>query len=316
MEQFLNWTAGLLALLLPGFGTAPPPGWTGYVEADYVYVAAPVGGVLEAVAVRAGDRVAAGDLLFAVEDDRQQALLRAAEARLAAAAARLDNLSTGSREAELAVLRAGLEGAEAELELAETTLARGTQLTAEGTTPAARLDQDRAAQKAALARLHRLQAELAVAELPARAPLRQQARAELQAAAAEAERARADLAELRVAAPAAARVDRVYFTAGEMAAAGTPVVALLPPRALLVRFFVGAAERPALALGDRVAVSCDGCPAGLTATIDHVAAEPQFTPPVIYSREERNRLSFLAEAVLDGDADLPPGQPVTVLAPQ
>lgn len=311
MEQFLSWAAALLAALLPGF-SAPPPSWNGYVEADYVYVAAPVSGVIERLAVREGALVAAGDPLFGLEHDRQQALLRAAEARVAAAAAAVENLATGSREAELEVIRAGLARAEAELELAETVLARSAQLTAEGTATAARLDQDRAAQRGAAAQLRQLQAQLAVAQLPARPGAQRQAAAELRAAEAEADRVRADLAERRVTAPAAGRVERLYFAAGEMAAAGTPVLALLPPRALLVRFFVAEAERPQLALGDRVAIACDGCPPGLTATIDHVAAEPQFTPPVIYSREERHRLSFLAEAVLDDDVELPPGQPVTV----
>jgi HlyD family secretion protein len=111
-------------------------------------------------------------------------------------------------------------------------------------------------------------------------------------------------------------VERVYFFPGEMAAAGTPVVALLPPRALKVRFFVSEADRPRFVLGDSVAVSCDGCPEGLTASLSFFAAEPQFTPPVIYSREERSRLSFLAEAILDEGAVLPPGQPVTVAWPE
>src|SRR5690606_18553275 len=229
MEQFLSWAAALLAALLPGF-SAPPPSWNGYVEADYVYVAAPVSGVIERLAVREGALVAAGDPLFVLEHDRQQALLRAAEARVAAAAAAVENLATGSREAELEVIRAGLARAEAELELAETVLARSAQLTAEGTATAARLDHDRAAQRGAAAQLRQLQAQLAVAQLPARPGAQRQAAAELRAAEAEADRVRADLAERHVTAPVAGRVERLYFAAGEMAAAGTPVLALLPPR--------------------------------------------------------------------------------------
>src|SRR5690606_14368558 len=134
--------------------------------------------------------------------DRQQALLRAAEARVAAAAAAVENLATGSREAELEVIRAGLARAEAELELAETVLARSAQLTAEGTATAARLDHDRAAQRGAAAQLRQLQAQLAVAQLPARPGAQRQAAAELRAAEAEADRVRADPAERRVPPPA------------------------------------------------------------------------------------------------------------------
>ena len=312
MEQFLSWAAGLLAALGLSFGAAPPPGWNGYVEADYVYVAAPVPGVIERLAVREGATGAAGALLFEVEDQRQRALLRAAEARVAAAAANVQDLATGSRAAEIEVIRASVGKAEAELGLTQATLARTEQLAAEELVPVARLDQDRAALQSAAAQLRQLRAQLDVAELPARDSVQLQAEANLLAAEAEAEKARADLAERRVAAPVAGRVERLFFAPGEMAAAAVPVLALLPPRALRIRFFVGEAARPALALGDRVAVSCDGCPAGLAATIDHFAAEPQFRPPVIYSREERSRLSFLTEAVLDAEVQLPPGQPVTV----
>ena len=137
-----------------------------------------------------------------------------------------------------------------------------------------------------------------MAELPARDAQQWQAEANLAAAKADAEKARADLADRTVVAPREGRVERLYFAAGEVAGAGTPVVALLPAEALKVKFYVAEAERAALALGQTVAVACDGCAAGLTARLSYFAADPEFTPPVIYSRDERQRLSFLAEAVL------------------
>ena len=92
-----------------------------------------------------------------------------------------------------------------------------------------------------------------------------------------------------------------------------PLAALLPAGALKVRFYVAESERAGLVLGDPVAISCDGCgDTPLAAKLSYFASEPQFTPPVIYSREERNRLTFLAEATLDPGATLLPGQPVTV----
>jgi HlyD family secretion protein len=89
-------------------------------------------------------------------------------------------------------------------------------------------------------------------------------------------------------------------------------VALLPADALKVKFYVGEAERATLALGDTVGVSCDGCAEALTAQLSFFASDPQFTPPIIYSRDERMRLTFLAEATLESGAGLLPGQPVTV----
>ena len=51
---------------------------------------------------------------------------------------------------------------------------------------------------------------------------------------------------------------------------------------------------------------------GLTATIDHFASDPQFTPPIIYSRDERSRLVFLTEAVMVQQRGVLPGQPVSI----
>ncbi len=312
MDQFLSWLTGLIAIVIPGFGVAPAPVWNGYVEADYVYVAAAAPGIIETIAVREGDVVGMGGLLFALQQDQQRALLRAAEARIAVAAANAQNLSTGSRIEEVEVIRASLGKAEADLAFARTTLVRSEKLAAEGLTPEAKVEQDRATLASAQAQVAQLKAQLAVAELPARDPLQLAAEASLGAAEADADKARSDLADRTVSAPLAGQVERVYFRSGEMAAAGVPVISLLPEGALKVKFYVAEAERPQFALGQQVRISCDGCAEGLTATLSWFASDPQYTPPVIYSRDERTRLSFLAEATLDEGSLLPPGQPVTV----
>lgn len=312
MDQFLIWLTGLVAIVIPGFGMAPEPSWNGYVEADYVYVAAATPGPIETIAVGEGEMVAAGDLLFVLRQNQQQALLRAAEARVAAAAANLQNLVTGSREEEVEVIRASLRRAEADLALARQTVARSEKLAAEGLAPIARLDHDRATLASARAQVNQLQAQLRVSQLPARDPLRLQAEANLLAARADADKARSDLADRTVLAPVAGRVERLFFSQGETAAAGTPVVSLLPARALKVKFYLAESERPRFALGESVAISCDGCPEGVTATLTRFASAPQFTPPIIYSRDERSRLTFLAEATLDAGSSLLPGQPVSV----
>jgi len=313
MDQFLSWLAALAAALVPGFGAAPAVGWNGYVEADYVYVAPAAPGRIETLAVREGEAVAAGAVLFVLERAQQAALLRAAEARVAVAAANAQNLATGSRSEEVDVIRASLGKAEADLALARTTLGRSEKLAAEGLTPQARLDQDRATLRSAEAQVAQLQAQLAVAELPARDPQLLAAEASLAAARAEADKARSDLADRTVTAPLGGQVERVFYRAGEVAAAGVPVLSLLPSGALKVKFYVAEAERPGLALGSTLRVTCDGCPAGLAATLTWLASEPQFTPPVIYSRDERTRLTFLAEATLGDAAGIRPGQPVTVV---
>lgn len=312
MNDFLAWLAGLVALVVPGFGESGPPQWNGYVEADYVYVAAPTAGPVVRMAARDGQTVRAGDVLFALDARQQQAALKAAEAQVAVAQANADNLATGSREAEIDVIRASLEKARADLELAGTQAQRTNDLLARGLVAQSVADQVNAALRSAEAAVAQLEAQLRVAELPARDPQRVAADASLAAARANADKAREDFADRTVAAPAAGRVERVYYAEGEFVGAGVPVVALLPSGALKVKFYLSQADRTAFALGDRLAVTCDGCAAGLTATLTYFASEPQFTPPVIYSRDERSRLTFLVEATLDAGAALAPGQPVTV----
>jgi HlyD family secretion protein len=312
VDELLSWLTGLVAIVIPGFGVAPEPSWNGYVEADYVYVAPAAPGVIEAIAVKEGETVEVGALLLVLRQDQQLALLRAAEARIAVAVANAQNLTTGSRAEEVQVIRASLGKAEADLQLAEAILARSEKLAAEGLTPEAKVEQDRATLASAKAQVAQLQAQLAVAELPARDPLQVAAEASLLAAQADADKARSDLADRTLVAPVAGRIERLYFGRGEMATAGVPVLALLPADALKVKFYVAEAARPGFALGDVVGVSCDGCAEGLTATLSYFASDPQFTPPVIYSRDERMRLSFLAEAVLNDGGTLQPGQPVTI----
>ncbi|WP_374579159.1 HlyD family efflux transporter periplasmic adaptor subunit, partial [Phenylobacterium sp.] len=107
-----------------------------------------------------------------------------------------------------------------------------------------------------------------------------------------------------------ARVEDVFFQAGEWAPANQPIVSLLPDDRIKLRFFVPQAEIAAYRPGASVRFACDGCPSGLSARISYISPRPEFTPPVIYSRETRDRMVFLVEAV--PSARLNPGQPVDV----
>lgn len=312
MEEFVSFIVGIAAAILPGFGQPATPAWNGYVEADYLYVSASSPGTIEEIAVAEGDVVDPGTVLFRLDGTQYRATVAAADARVVAAQANLQNLTTGSREDEIEIIRASLQKAEADLSLAREVAQRSSQLFAEGLTPQARVDQDQATLKSAEAAVRQLEAQLKVAELPARDAQQWQAEANLAAAQAEASRARADFDDRTIKAPRGGRVERLFFTAGEMAGAGVPVVELLPAGALKVKFYVPEAQRPLLDLGTVTSVACDGCAEGLTATISHFASDPQFTPPIIYSRDERSRLTFLVEALIDSDGGLLPGQPVTV----
>jgi HlyD family secretion protein len=117
----------------------------------------------------------------------------------------------------------------------------------------------------------------------------------------------------KVASPVTGSVEQIYFRVGEMVPAGKPVVALLPPGNLKLRFFVGETALPQIKLGDTVKVQCDGCAGDLTATVSFIARASEFTPPVIYSNEERAKLVFMVEARPQRPDQLRVGQPVSVV---
>ncbi|MGB9313848.1 MAG: efflux RND transporter periplasmic adaptor subunit [Pseudolabrys sp.] len=112
--------------------------------------------------------------------------------------------------------------------------------------------------------------------------------------------------------PGDGTVEQVYYRPGETVPAGRPVVAILPPGNLKLRFFAPQAILPTIKYGDIVEVSCDGCEKGLTAKVSFIARSAEYTPPVIYSQEERAKLVFLIEARPEQPDKFRVGQPVTV----
>jgi HlyD family secretion protein len=121
------------------------------------------------------------------------------------------------------------------------------------------------------------------------------------------------LARRSIRSPVAGTVQQVYFRPGEVVTASKPIVALLPPGNMKVRFFVAETVLPRIAYGDGVTVRCDGCVGDLAAKVSFISKTAEFTPPVIYSLEERSKLVFLIEALPVEPANMRVGQPVDVL---
>lgn len=263
----------------------------GYGEAQYLYVASQDGGPLTEVLVQEGTRVATGAPLFRTDDARLKLTLAGAEATANAARARTD--PNGA-------MAEAVRQAEANADLARRNLARTEDLVRSGNASKSRLDSDRAALQAA---------EAAVAQARA---TRDAAETDLGLAESNVALARRRVEDAEVEAPAAGTVQRIYRRAGEVIAAGAPVLALLPDGNMKIRFYIPEPLLAQYAVGKTVAVSCDGCPARLTAKITFVASDPQFTPPVIYSLEERAKLVFLAEAVPDQADVIRPGLPLDI----
>lgn len=288
---------------------------TGYVEAEFVYVAAPDTGWLVDTPVTEGAEIDKGDLLFALDTDRQLAERVEAAERLKQAEAQARDMATGARQEEIAALEAQLKEAEAALDLAEQEHERWMTLVERGVASQARAEQVTAEYEAATARVETVQANIDVARLAAREAARDAATAARDAAAAALAQAEWRLGQRTVHARVDGRVEEVFRREGEFVTAGAPVLALLPPDGIKVRFFIAEARLPALEIGSDVEILADGLPEAVTARVTHIAREAEFTPPVIYSRDAREKLVFLVEAKPDDPAGLRPGQPVDVRLP-
>lgn len=254
----------LLAAVLAGCSGKSPGIYQGYVEGEYVYVAPPLGGALDKLAVARGDTVKAGQLLFELERQSEAAMLEQAEKNLAQATSGQDMAeSTYQRRKELRESPSAVVSAE-ELDKART-------------------DRD-----------------TAVAMVAAQA--------------AALEKARWSFDQKQQSAPTNAFVQDTLYRQGEWVAAGSPVIALLPPENLKVRFFVPQEELPKIKIGATANVTFDGGGKTYAATINYISTQSEYTPPVIFSRETRANLVYMIEAKFSAaDAsEVRPGQPVDV----
>lgn len=292
------------AYLVLARGHAPPRALSGYIEGEPLYLAAPISGQVTQLEVVRGQRVAAGDSLFTVDPrtlaaQRDSASGQIAQASSAQSAARA---TAAQLMAQAAAAKANADEAAREAQRQETLLRAG-----HGAVALQDVQRAQAGAEAARAqwRAAERQAAAARAEIGGAGGQLSQARA----ARADAE---AKLDQTAPRAPAAARVEDTFFQTGEWAAANQPVVSLLPDDRVRLRFFVPEREAARYRIGRRVSFACDACPAGLTAVINYVSPQPEFTPPVIYSLQSRDRLVFLVEARPAHPDGLTPGLPIDV----
>jgi HlyD family secretion protein len=293
----------------------PPIAWQGYADADYVKIGPTQQGLLMSVAVSRGDAVAAGTPLFSQDDTQDRAALDQAARQLGQAEEQLANLQSGGKPTEIQQAEANLADAKSTALRVQADLARSETLLRNGNATRQNTDQLSADDRSARAKVESAQAALA----QLLAPMGRDREIKAQAATVAAAQAAVAMAQWRldqrkVAAPVAGRIADVLARPGETMAAGAPVVSLLPPGNILVRFFVPEADLAGIHRGDRVDLVCDACPKDLAATIAFVSPQAEYTPPLIYSETSKAKLVYLIEAHPRPDqaATLNPGQPIVV----
>ena len=277
-------------------------------------VASPQSGQLDRLSVARGQTVSAGAALFQLDNEPEASAARQARQALKSSESKLSDLETGKRPPEIEVTRQQLAEAMAEKKQADQILLSDQAQYRAGGIPQTDLINAQAAADSSAAKVRELEADLAVDALPAR---EQQIKAQGNQVAAD----RATLAEAEwklqqkeIASPRNGLVFDTLYRQGEWVAAGDPVVELLPPENLEVRFFVPEPVVGQLRTGESIQVQCDGCSGSVQATITFISPQCEYTPPVIYSNENRSKLVFMVIATppTAKAGMLHPGQPVAV----
>jgi HlyD family secretion protein len=309
----IGWLAGWLSAC-----ASPTTSVVGYVEGEYVQIAPIDVARIVALEVRRGDRVKAGETIGSVEATDAVIAVSNAEGALAQAKAELANIRYGRRPEEIAAIEASLDAAKLQSEDNKRSLDRARDLNGRGFAPQADLDRAQTAYDVASSRVKELTANLAVAKLPARDDEIAAAQSRVKQAQAALDQACWRLGQRTLTAPAAGQISDIVRHPGEVAGPTAPVVSMLPDGALKLTLYAPEAALSSLALGQPLAVRCDGCPSGLSVAVSYIAHEPEFTPPVIYSLEQRQTLVYRVEArpVRDVALRLQPGQIVDVDLPQ
>ena len=309
MRKVVLCVVALLAMA--GCTQRPDNSYSGYVEAQSVSIAAPQSGWLTAVNVDRGDTVSSDELLFTLDSTQAQATLAGAENRAAAAQANAEDLSKGARPGDIAPIEAQRIQAQAQLDLARANEARYAQLEPKGYVSAAQMDSLRATTRSAQAQVANLDKLIQEKELAARTDQQRAAQAQAAASGADVAATQWTVDDRDVHARLAGQVDERLREPGEFVAQGSAVLTVRPKGREFVRFYVPQADLAKFRVGTVVHVACDGCIA-TGAKIRFISPVAEFTPPVIYSVKERQKLMFLIEATPDKPEVLHAGQPVDV----
>jgi HlyD family secretion protein len=305
---------GFFVWRMTGGNSAANAPFLGYVEGETLYIGPNEGERLASLQVAAGSSVKAGDPLFAMATPLLDRSRAEAAARIGQLEAQLENLRAATnRPEQIAVLQAALERAEAALVLSRNDYQRQRKLFASGDVAKATLDRAEMALKRDEASVKEARRQVEAARIPGRSQEIQAAEAALGQARAQLQAIDIRMGRQNVKAPAAGVVQDVFFRPGEVVNTGQPVVALLPPENRKVRFYASEPRLAGLHVGGQVRIGCDGCPDDLFGRISFVSSRQEYTPPVIFSDDERAKLVFKIEARLEGKArELPLGLPVRV----
>jgi HlyD family secretion protein len=286
----------------------------GYIEGKYIYLSSPIPGHLIQLAVQKGDTVKVGQLAWKLDPQPEASDLAKAKEQLQAAQQDLENLKSGERSTIIKRLEAQILQAQANVAYSEKMHERNAALAKTGAIGLAVVDQWEAQHEADIQKLQAAKANLAEAKLGARSNLISAQEAKMRAAQNEVTHYQWTLDQKTKYFSQAGYVQDTLYRQNEYVAAGKPVIQFLPPENREVVFFIPQKQLSFIHAGQSITFTCDECQKPFSATIDFISTQAEYTPPVIYSRDSRDKLVYRVEAKMDLNTaiNMKPGLPVEV----
>lgn len=286
----------------------------GYIEGDYVYLSSPIPGQLIQLAVQRGETVKAGQLAWKLDPQPEASDLAKAKEQLQAAQQDLENLKSGERNTIIKRLEAQILQAQANVVYSEKMHERNATLAKTGAVGVAVVDQWKAQHEADVQKLQEAKANLAEAKLGARTNLISSQEAKVRAAQNDVSHYQWALDQKTKYFSKAGYVQDTLYKQNEYVEAGKPVLQFLPPENREVIFFIPQKQLSLIHAGQTVTFTCDACQKPFSATIVYISTQAEYTPPVIYSRDSRDKLVYRIEAKMDLNTaiNMKPGLPVEV----
>lgn len=296
-----------------GCGNSDKHRYQGYVEGENIYLASPYSGKLIQALVLRGERVKKGELLFKLDPYPQMLDIQEATASLKKGKQQEINLKKPRRTQEIDAIKAQIGQANEQIALAAIRVKRNQSLYAKHFVDKDTLDESQERHSELLYLKAQFEANLALAKEGSRIheiKAQQEQVSELEAKLAQSEW---ELKQKTIYAPANGVIFDTYFKPGEFVDGGHPVAALLTPENFRIEFFVSADALTTLHIGQKIAFECDGCALNNHATIAYISPEAEYVPPLVYSRENKDKLVFRVKARIDHSENYKPGQPVIAI---
>jgi len=286
--------------------------YQGYVEGINTYLAAPYSGTLLQSFVERGQQVVKGQLLFQLDPKPESLQLRQTQALLFQAKQLYEDLKQPKRQPEIDVILAQINQVDVQQNLANIRVKRSETLYEKHAI-------DRDAVDAALEHARELdflkaqyEAQLALARLGSRKHQIKAQEAQIRFLNAQLYLDQWKVSQKTIYAPMNGVIFDTYFRPGEYVDAAHAIASLLTPKEVQIVFFVNTKDVSMLSLGQRIAFDCEGCLPHQIAAINYISPEAEYVPPLIYSRENYDKLVFRVQASTDNSGALKPGQPVIV----